>query len=157
MTVGYEGLNSEEFFKLLHLNGVEVLIDVRELPLSRKPGFSKLALANRADAEGIRYEHIVSLGCPREIRHDYRGDLDWGRYTGRYLAYLDTQLQSIVDLAARVVYERCCLMCFEADPNFCHRSFVADRVKAASSADLAVRHLSQTELTRVGHSDLVAA
>ena len=44
-TIGYEGLDIGAFMSLLAEHGIETVVDIRELPLSRKPGFSKKALA----------------------------------------------------------------------------------------------------------------
>ncbi len=76
MTIGYEGLTVAGFLDLLRRCRVSRLVDVRELPISRKPGFAKAALSAAIEARGIRYEHLVALGCPREIRHRYREDGD---------------------------------------------------------------------------------
>jgi uncharacterized protein (DUF488 family) len=121
---------------------VETLIDVRELPISRKPGFSKGVLAAEAEAQGVCYIHLRSFGCPRPIRHDYREDGDWPRYLERFMAYLDKQDVAITDLYDRVMESRCCLLCFEADPLRCHRSLVADRVGTESEGQIQVRHLT---------------
>jgi uncharacterized protein (DUF488 family) len=77
MTVEYEKMAPEEFFRLLAKNRVSLLVDVRELPISRRPGFAKNTLSNAVTARGIKYEHIVELGCPRDVRHAYRKDGDW--------------------------------------------------------------------------------
>lgn len=131
LTIGYEGLTTGRFFDLLKVHEVGTLIDVRELPLSRKRGFSKSALAEAAARYGIGYVHAPALGCPRHIRHEYREDRDWARYTRRFKSHLATQEPAIAELANRVRREQCCLMCFEADPNFCHRLYVAERVVQA--------------------------
>ena len=146
MTIGYEGLSLDQFSRLLRLGGIETLVDVRELPLSRKPGFSKSALSAAVASYGLSYVHAAPLGCPRDIRHDYRADGDWARYTRRFADYMDTQGGAVAELAERVQGERCCLLCFEADPNFCHRSFVADRVALTLGPTLTVTHLTATSL-----------
>jgi uncharacterized protein (DUF488 family) len=141
MTIGYEGLTVDPFFHALHANSVQVLVDVRELPLSRKPGFSKAALAHSAANHGIEYVHLRELGCPRTIRYDYKADNDWGRYVRRFIAYLDTQSLAVAHLAARVERERCCLVCYEADYNTCHRTLVAERVAQLLSGNVCITHL----------------
>jgi uncharacterized protein (DUF488 family) len=75
-TLGYEGLNVDTYIAALKLHDIHTLVDVRELPLSRKKGFSKNVLAARLDAEGIGYLHLRSLGAPRPIRHALRADGD---------------------------------------------------------------------------------
>ena len=86
MTIGYESLSRSEFFGILDRCRVTMLVDIRELPISRKPGFSKAALEAAVGELGLKYEHIVELGCPRDIRHEYRADDDCARYTRRFKA-----------------------------------------------------------------------
>ena len=128
-TIGYEGLNIDAFVSLLAEHGVDTLVDVRELPLSRKPGFSKKALANVLNSSGREYVHMVGLGCPKPIRDRYREDGDWKRYTKGFMKYLKTQDDTIAELSTLAVSKNCALLCYEADSNFCHRSMVADAVK----------------------------
>lgn len=141
MTCGYEGTKPSQFFSTLLSNKVETIVDLRELPLSRKPGFSKSALATSAKRHNLNYVHIPALGCPRDIRHAYREDNNWSRYTKRFLAYLKTQGQAIDELAELIERERCCLLCFEADHNFCHRSYVAEDLTTRNGAKLIIVHL----------------
>ena len=139
-TLGYEGLNPTQFFAILHAHRIETLVDVRQLPLSRKAGFSKSALRAAAADHQIAYVHLVALGCPRRIRTAYRQDNDWNHYTEQYCAYLETQQSVLHDVAQRVQQEHCCLMCFEADYRRCHRMYVADALRAHIPA-LQVQHL----------------
>ena len=91
-----------------------------ELPLSRKPGFSKKALANGLHLSGLEYVHMVELGCPRPVRDGYRADGDWKRYTTRFLEYLRTQKDAVAELVDLAQSSTCALLCYEADFNFCH-------------------------------------
>ena len=114
-TIGYEGLGIETFVARLREHGVETLVDVRELPLSRKAGFSKTALAQRLAEAGIGYDHQRALGSPRPMRHRLRADGDLAAFFERYRHHLNAQqtaLDRLLDsAAARVV-----LMCYERDP-----------------------------------------
>jgi uncharacterized protein (DUF488 family) len=74
-TIGYEGLGLEDFVVRLRRAGVRIVIDVRELPLSRKRGFSKGALAEALATARIRYSHMRSLGCPKPIRDRHRANM----------------------------------------------------------------------------------
>ena len=148
MTIGYEGLKPEEFIRLLEIGEVQTVVDVRQLPLSRKPGFSKVALASSVNQRGMKYIHMRELGCPKNIRHDYHIDRDWDRYTVRYKSYLEAQLESVLQLADLAMNERCCLLCFEADPNFCHRLYVAERVASLPDRHFDVRHITARDLAR---------
>jgi uncharacterized protein (DUF488 family) len=127
-TIGYEGLGVDAFMLLLNEHSIDTIIDVREMPLSRKLGFSKKALANILSLSGREYVHMANLGCPKPIRDRYREDGDWKRYTEGFLRYMRTQEEAIAELAALVASSNCALLCYEADYNFCHRSMVANAV-----------------------------
>lgn len=139
-TIGYEGIDVEHFFMLLKEHGIETVVDVRELPLSRKPGFSKRILAAALNLRGMEYTHLADLGCPKPIRDRYRADADWGRYRKGFLKHLETQAEAIAHLAALAEFSSCVLLCFEADHNYCHRSMVADAVRQQSG--VRVFHIS---------------
>lgn len=145
-TIGYEGLNVDTFLSLLAAYGVETIVDIREMPLSRKPGFSKKALAGALNLSGFGYAHMVELGCPKAVRDQYRADGNWKRYTAGFLKHLNAQSIAIIELCDLVETRKCALMCYEADYNFCHRSMVAAAVSEYSGAT--VRHITSREPTR---------
>lgn len=128
-TVGYEGLDIDSFLSLLAENDIETVVDVREMPLSRKPGFSKKSLASVLNLSGREYVHMVNLGCPKLVRDRYREDGNWKRYTEGFMKHLKAQDDAIAELSALAATSNCALLCYEADPNFCHRSMVASAVK----------------------------
>ena len=84
---------------------------------------------------------MPALGCPRDVRHAFREDGDWARYTRSFKRYLETQLPVLEELSGLMTREKCCLLCFEEDYSFCHRSFVAERVAPFVDAGLRVFHL----------------
>lgn|SRR3990167_4188123 len=141
-TIGYEGLDIDAFMSLLAENDIETIVDVREMPLSRKPGFSKKALENLLNLSGREYVHLVDLGCPKLIRDRYRDDGNWKRYTEGFLKYLETQQDAIAELALLASTSNCALLCYEADYNFCHRSMVANAVMKVSN--MRVEHVQAT-------------
>ena len=128
-TIGYEGLDIDAFMSLLAEYDIDTIVDVRELPLSRKPGFSKKSLANLMNISGREYVHMVDLGCPKSVRDRYREDGNWKLYTEGFLKHLKTQDDAIAELSALAASATCALLCYEADSNFCHRSMVASAVK----------------------------
>lgn len=131
-TVGYEGFSIDNFLAQLKRLGIDTLVDVRQLPLSRKKGFSKRVLAKALAANGVKYQHIRELGCPKPIRDQYRQDGDWASYVKSYNAYLEhQQTETLADLAVKAGQERCALMCFEADYRLCHRTLIADKLVAS--------------------------
>jgi uncharacterized protein (DUF488 family) len=139
MTIGYEGLDLSTFLAALKANRVTTLVDVRELPLSRKKGFSKSSLAAAVEAAGISYTHVPALGCPRDIRRDYYHDEDWSRYKKRFNAYLRRQRAALTGLVDTAKAGRACLVCFEADYQFCHRSLITAALTATGKTK--VKHL----------------
>lgn len=139
-TIGYEGLDIGGFMSLLNKHDIGTVVDIRELPLSRKPGFSKTALANALNLAGLEYVHVFALGCPKPVRNRYREDSDWKRYTEGFLKHLKKQQDAIGALSDLVTVSNCVLLCYEADFNFCHRSMVADAVRKHCGAS--VKHIS---------------
>jgi uncharacterized protein (DUF488 family) len=128
-TIGYEELNIDGFISLLAEHGIDTVVDVRELPLSRKPGFAKKALANHLNLSGYEYIHMGDLGCPKPIRDRYREDGNWKRYTEGFLKHLKSRQEAVEELASLAASSKCVLLCYEADANFCHRSMVAHALK----------------------------
>lgn len=125
LTFGYEGLTIDEFIHRLNDADVKTIVDVRELPLSRKKGFSKTSFSAALSEHGIAYLHVPALGCPKPIRNQYKADGNWRTYTKDFLAYVATQEAPIQELVKIARATTACLVCFEADFSMCHRTFVA--------------------------------
>ncbi len=140
LTCGYEGLTIAGFVGRLTTSGTKMVIDVRANPLSRKPGFSKKALAENLKAVGIDYLHEPKVGCPKPIRDRYRDNGDWAAYTRDFLAYIHQQCDAVAGIATIAANKKTCLVCFEADYNFCHRTFVARAI--AELRGMPVVHLT---------------
>ena len=124
-TIGYEGATQDEFIAALQAAGVEQVIDVRAVPLSRRPGFSKNVLANALRAAGIGYVGLKALGTPPEGREAARkGRLDTlQRIYSEQLETAEAALQAeqLKELAAE---RPSALLCFERDPSCCHRTLL---------------------------------
>ena len=150
-TIGYEGIDLARFLALLAHHGIETLVDIREMPLSRKPGFSKTALRAAVNLSGFEYMHIAALGCPKDVRNQYKADGDWSRYKKGFLRYLNSQETAIAELAALSTTSNCALLCFESDHNYCHRSMVAAAVSAVSGSK--VRHITAGLPVKTGRTD----
>ena len=78
----------EAFIARLQDAQVKTVVDVRELPLSRKKGFSKTAFCAALSAHGIAYLHVPALGCPKPIRNQYKVDGNWQTYTRDFLKHI---------------------------------------------------------------------
>jgi uncharacterized protein (DUF488 family) len=139
-TFGYEGLPIDRFLDRLEEAGVKTVFDVRQLPLSRKRGFSKNALSATLHERGIVYAHLPAFGCPKSIRDRYKADGSWPAYVKSFASYLAGQRGPTAELARLAKETVACLICFEADFNRCHRSLVARAV--ARAGGLSVIHLT---------------
>ncbi|RIY38732.1 DUF488 family protein [Neopusillimonas maritima] len=128
-TIGYEGLDIDAFISLLAEYGIDTVVDIRQLPLSRKRGFSKRALTSVLNLSGLEYVHMADLGCPKPVRDRYREDGSWRHYTEGFLKHLKVQEAAVAELSGLVSSSSCALLCYEADFNFCHRSMVANAVR----------------------------
>jgi len=128
-TIGYEGSAVAEFVAALLRASIEVLIDVRDLPLSRKKGFSKNQLAKTLAAAGIDYVHLRGLGNPKAGREAARSG-NYGLFQKIFDRHGKTEAAlRDMDTAAELVRgRRACLMCFESNHAECHRSIVAARL-----------------------------
>lgn len=131
-TIGYEGLGPAEFLAQLRRTDVALVVDVRDVPMSRKRGFSKTALSEALRGAGFEYLHCRSLGCPKTIRDRYRADRDWEAYTAAFMQHLSTQASAVRELAGLCESRAAALLCFEADAWRCHRTYVARAVAARS-------------------------
>ena len=140
VTIGYEGRTLDAFVAELREAGIDVLVDVRELPLSRKPGFSKTPLRAALAAAGIDYLHLHPLGSPRAARRKLHDDGDYPAFFAAYADHLDGQDTAIRQVLALVETARVCVMCFEADAARCHRSVLASRLEGASEPDVEIVH-----------------
>lgn len=130
-TIGYEGRAAEGLLAMLKKHKVAVLVDVRELPLSRRRGFSKTSLAEILAASGIEYVHERTLGAPRTLRHWARRTGQLSKFLVRYRSHLHGHLDAVRALGDVASSKRVCLLCFESDAHRCHRSVVARSIRAA--------------------------
>jgi uncharacterized protein (DUF488 family) len=138
-TIGYEGATIDAFIDTLARAGVKTLVDVRAVPLSRKPGFSKRALAAALAERGIGYRHLQRLGTPAEGRNAARAG-DSAKMRRVYLEHLaapdaQAEMAMLVDQARE---SPSVLLCFERKPEECHRSVLLEELDAT---DLAPEHL----------------
>lgn len=124
-TIGYEATTMAEFIAALQRAGVERVIDVRALPLSRRPGFSKNMLAASLKEAGIDYVHLKQLGTPKPGRDAARkGDVATLRAVyDNQLGLPEAQAQA-AQMRALAAEKPSALLCFERDPAHCHRTLL---------------------------------
>ncbi|MGI3778806.1 MAG: DUF488 domain-containing protein [Janthinobacterium lividum] len=121
-------------------HGVGLLVDVRAIAQSRKPGFSKTLLSATLQANGIGYLHLRGLGTPKPGRIAARAGNtpELHRIFAAHMA-TDPARHDLATLATVATQRRCCLFCFERDHATCHRTIVADMV--AAETGVAVAHI----------------
>jgi len=124
-TIGYEGATMGEFLDVLKSAGVEQVIDVRAVPNSRRPGFSKTPLRNALAEAGIDYVHLRALGTPAAGREAARAGRK-AELEAIYAGQLETpqamaEGAQMLDLAAA---KPSALLCYERDPACCHRTLL---------------------------------
>lgn len=129
LSLGYEGRSVEDFVEVLASHRVEVLVDVRLTPLSRRKGFSKTALSDALAGAGIDYRHEPELGNPKENREGFRiGDrAAYERYVRQLKNGAAHRYRATLELAAE---RRIALMCFEREHRACHRSCITEQAAA---------------------------
>jgi uncharacterized protein (DUF488 family) len=140
-TIGYEGTTIDTVVTTLRGARVGLLIDVRAVPQSRKPGFSKRQLAATLDEAGIGYVHLQGLGTPKPGRDAVRaGHPERMEVIFREHMTSD-RAQAELAQAKQLARERpACLLCFERDHHTCHRRLVAEMI--ISETGQSVVHLA---------------
>lgn len=140
-TTGYEQhRHPAALIAALQNVGVRCLVDVRELPLSRRRGFSKSRLSEALADASIRYEHERALGNPKPLRDLYKnGRQEEGE--AAYRAHVRNGSAWAVEwLSDTLADGPACLLCFEADHTTCHRNVIVDELLARTPA-LRIKHL----------------
>ena len=140
-TIGYQEKDIDEFVYKLKTFDISVLIDVREIPISRKKGFSKTHLSQYLEGNGIQYIHFRDLGSPKAIRDKLKSDRDYDYFFKEYHKYIKSQVKIVKELFQIVSDNICCLMCYERLPDRCHRSIVAEEVIKIDNNGLMVKHI----------------
>jgi uncharacterized protein (DUF488 family) len=139
-TIGYEGASIADVLAALRTAGIAVVIDVRAVAASRKPGFSKRMLAAGLAEQGIAYLHLQGLGTPKAGRQAVRAGRP-AEMRAIYAKHL-TSDQARAELAHAVAAAssaHACLLCFERDHRTCHRDIVAGLI--AEQTGQTVSHL----------------
>jgi len=130
-TIGYEQTPAKAVLDELERTGVKLLVDVRAVAASRRPGFSKNQLAAGLDERGISYLHLRGLGTPKDGRDAARG----GKFDALhkiYAKHLKTpQAREELDELSALVNKSgpVCILCYERDHLHCHRQWIAEIIE----------------------------
>lgn len=132
LTIGYERAGFAALLAALQDASVETVIDVRELPASRRAGFSKTMLKANLAVAGIGYQHLKALGTPKAGRAAHRaGDME------TFWTIVDEALDrpeahlALAHAALLAQGGRTCLLCLEHDWRICHRARICERLAEA--------------------------
>ncbi|MET3723117.1 DUF488 domain-containing protein [Sphingomonas trueperi] len=126
-TIGYEATTMAEFLAALSKAGVQRVIDVRALPLSRRPGFSKSSLAASLREVGIDYVHLKQLGTPKRGRDAAKkGDVATLREVYDVQLGLPEAQAQVAQMHALAAEKPSALLCYERDPCHCHRTLLLE-------------------------------
>src|SRR5689334_12388029 len=126
-TIGYEQATQASVIDALKGAGVEVLADIRYLPLSRRPGFSKSSLRAAAEEAGIAYRHIKPLGTPADGRAAARSG-NHAELSRIYAGQLELPeaLAAMAELRDLAGEKRVALLCYERNAAECHRRLLIE-------------------------------
>jgi uncharacterized protein (DUF488 family) len=145
LTIGHSTRTIEKLIEMLRGHRIEILIDIRTIPKSRRyPHFNQDSLCNSLPEAGIEYRHLKSLGG---LRHADRDSCNTGWKNPSFRGFADymqtdefaTALDELIELAHQ---KRIAIMCAEGNPYRCHRSLVAD---ALTVRGVEVRHISSAQ------------
>jgi uncharacterized protein (DUF488 family) len=147
-TIGHSTRTIEDFLALLKAHDIESLVDVRHYPGSRRyPQFNKEPLAESLAKVGIDYHHLLKLGGRRRPRTDSRNTA-WRNEAFRgYADYMESEafiegIKSLIEFARN---KRVAIMCAEAVWWRCHRSLIADYLKAQGHKVLHIQSPTKAE------------
>ena len=141
-TIGYEKLDQKQFIAHLSNHGVEVVADIRKLPVSRKKGFSKTALRETLSCEGIDYLNYQPLGAPKELRDELYKSGNYDRFFLKYEKNISDKTDYLAEILSLINSGRnVALLCFERNPQECHRKVVAEEIRKLDGNGLKVEHI----------------
>lgn len=129
-SIGYEGKSIHLFIDMLKQSGVERLIDLRETPFSRKPGFSKRALESNLLSAGIGYFSIPELGTNKQSRKRYKEDGNIFALLEEFQSRLEQNFNQYEYLKSLAIAQTSSIMCFEEDPKLCHRQIIENELES---------------------------
>ena len=141
-TIGYEGVGINSFMAWLVNHNIDIVADIRQRPLSRKKGFSKNGLRESLSGNDIEYIGFPTLGVPKEMRDELKNTGNYKSFFKKYQESLTSKKQELNELLSKIKSgKRIALMCFEHDPNSCHRIVLAEQIKKLSKNGFEIRHL----------------
>lgn len=125
-TLGYESFTIDGFLNVLLKEGIQIVVDVRSNPISRKYGFSKSAIKKKCNELGLYYFHFPQVGISTEIRNQVHDVNElWSYYTQNIIP---NNSKSISEIISITLSKPSALICFEKNPEDCHRHILAEEI-----------------------------
>ena len=147
-TVGHSTRSAEEFREILKAHGIQVLVDVRMFPGSRRyPQFNRATLSESLTELRIEYKHEPRLGGRRAPRADSHNTAWKNPQFRAYADHMESDefRSAVKDLLQLASQRRVAVMCAEAVWWRCHRSLISDYLKAAGHTVIHIMDESKTE------------
>ena len=142
-TLGYEGISIDGYLARLIERDIQLVIDVRKNPVSRKYSFSKRSLEENLLRVGIRYVHEPDVGVASHLRRSIQTPPDYAKlfeyYAEEILPDKTRVLYRIIEAIRK--HRRVALTCFEADPQMCHRHKISEAIDALTSNSIRITHI----------------
>ena len=142
-TIGYESISLESYIVKLLKNDIQVLVDVRNNPLSMKFGFSKSQLDKYCEYLGIKYIHFPDVGIPSSLRRELHSQSDYDKL---FVEYKKTCLPVSINTQNEILkllkrHNRIALTCFESDIHQCHRKHLSEAIENLPGFEFKVKHI----------------
>jgi uncharacterized protein (DUF488 family) len=142
-TIGYEGSSIDQYLYRLLSSNVNVLVDVRKNPFSRKHGFSQNQLQKYVTKVGIKYYHVPELGISSELRKNLNGVQSYEKLFEYYASTILPEQQPAIDKIKKLLreHQRVALTCFEAEHHMCHRHKITEVFESEPNLNIPIRHI----------------
>lgn len=133
LTIGYQGKSIDEFLHQLIQEKIEYLIDVRKNPWSMKYGYTKSQLETFTGKLMISYQNIPDLGIPSNLRQDLNSKQDYLTLLEKYRKTINEKKTYLSFLKNLSTHHKIALLCFEKDPQICHRRIIGETLQNMGS------------------------
>ena len=142
-TIGYEGSSIDQYLYRLLSSNVNILVDVRKNPFSRKHGFSQRQLQEYMAKVGIKYYHLPELGISSKLRKNLNGIQSYENLFEYYASTILPEQKQDLDKIKELLreHQRVALTCFEAEHRRCHRHKITEVFESEPNFNIHIRHI----------------
>jgi uncharacterized protein (DUF488 family) len=133
-TIGYQHRTGEDLVRSLVDARIRFLVDVRAVPMSRKPDFRKNRLISLLEEADIRYMGMPTLGTPKFLRDKLAADGNYDEFFAQFRNHVETVEAHMASVGRLAERRKITLMCFERDANECHRLVLAENLSKLISS-----------------------